>query len=148
MNETTAREADGERGQVLVLVALLLVGLVAVAGLMTDGGIVFTQRRDLQNSADAAALAGAMQIDEDAYRASGGTNVVLDQGAAYQAAVKYLAGEGDSNYSVRASTTGVDVQVSRRAATAFLRVIGIDGVTISAHALAEPQHGITASTPN
>jgi uncharacterized membrane protein len=147
MIEAVPRWADGERGQVLVLVALLLVGLVAVAGLVTDGGVVFTQRRDLQNIADGAALAGAMQVDENAYRSSGGANVVLDQGAAYQAAVEYLQGEGDSNYSVRASTTGVDVQVSRRAATAFLRIIGIDGVTISAHARAEPQHGIAATSP-
>ena len=147
MNEAAVRWAEGERGQVLVLVALLLVGLVAVAGLVTDGAVVFTQRRDLQNIADGAALAGAMQIDEDAYRSSGGASVVLDQGAAYQAAVTYLQGEGDSNYSVRASTTGVDVQVSHRAATAFLRVIGIDGVTISAHARAEPEYGIAATSP-
>ena len=77
----------------MILVAILMVGMVAVVGLVTDGGMVFTQRRDLQNVADAAALAGAAQIDQDTYRASAGEIVVLDQAAAYTAAVTYLDGE-------------------------------------------------------
>jgi Flp pilus assembly protein TadG len=48
-----------ERGQVLVLFALGLVALVAMAGLVLDGGSVFAQKRDEQNGADMAALAGA-----------------------------------------------------------------------------------------
>ena len=65
-----------EDGQALVMVAVMMVGLVSVVGLVSDGGLVFAQRRDLQNAADAAAAAAAMQIDEEAYRATG--DVVLD----------------------------------------------------------------------
>jgi uncharacterized membrane protein len=134
----------GEAGQVLVLVAVLLLGLVAVAGLATDGGLVFAQRRDLQNLADAAALAGAMQIDEGAYR--GGGAVALDQAAARHAAETYLGGS-DLTYTVRAHAGGVEVEVSRRATLSFLRVIGIDGVTIGASAQAAPRFGVTAPAP-
>jgi uncharacterized membrane protein len=129
-----------ERGQVMVFAAILMTGLVSVVGLVTDGGIVFSQRRDLQNAADAAALAGAMQIDEDAYRASG--QVVLDERAAREAATQYLEGEGDLDYSVQVSPEGVQVSVSRQASTSFLRLVGINGVDISASSAAAPRHGI------
>jgi uncharacterized membrane protein len=137
------RDRD-ETGQVIVLVALMLTGLIAVVGLAADGGIVFAQRRDLQNLADAAALAGAMQLDEQAYRESG--TVTLDEAAAEQVVAQYLADTGDLGYTVAASETGVEVQVSRQASTSFLRVIGIDGVEISASARAEARHGIDAAT--
>jgi len=141
------RRLDGERGQVIVLVAVLMVALVAVVGLVTDGGMVFTQRRDLQNVADAAALAGAMQIDESAYRASGGTAVVLDEQAARGAAVEYLQAEGGLAYQVSVTPARVDVSVSRQASTGFLRVLGIGGFQINAGATAEPRHGIAAAAP-
>ncbi len=141
-------QTTGEGGQVIVLVAVLMVGLVAVVGLVTDGGMVFTQRRDLQNVADAAALAGAMQIDENAYRASGGTVVVLNEQAARAAAVEYLRGEGALAYQVSVTPERVDVSVSRQATTGFLRLLGIGGFQISAGATAEPRHGIvTAAAP-
>lgn len=131
-----------ERGQVLILVAMLLLGLVAVIGLATDGGIVFAHRRDLQNLADGAALAGAMQVDGEAYRGEG--TVRLDPPAARRAAEAYLSGT-DVTAEVTAATDGVEVQVQRRAETGFLRLIGIDGVTISARALAAPRGGGAAA---
>ena len=47
-----------ERGQVLAIVALGLVAIVAMTGLVLDGGSTFVQRRDMQNVADAATMAG------------------------------------------------------------------------------------------
>jgi uncharacterized membrane protein len=143
---TLVRRLHGEEsGQAIVLVAIMMVGLVAVVGLVTDGGLVFSQRRDLQNVADAAALAGAMQIDEGVYRASG--EVLLDESAARQAAVQYLEAEGGLSYSVVVRPTRVEVSVSRQASTGFLRVVGINGVEISANASAEPRHGVAAAAP-
>ena len=52
----------GERGQVLVLVALGMVALVAMVGLVLDGGSTFGQRRAEQRGADLAALAGANDL--------------------------------------------------------------------------------------
>ncbi|HWO73759.1 MAG TPA: pilus assembly protein TadG-related protein [Dehalococcoidia bacterium] len=134
------RLIQDEQGQVMVFVAILMTGLVSVVGLVTDGGIVFSQRRDLQNVADAAALAGAMQIDERAYRASG--QVVLDDAKARDAAEQYLRDEEDVDYTVQVSQAGVEVSVSRRASTSFLRLVGIDSVDISATSSAAPRHGV------
>jgi hypothetical protein len=48
-----------ERGQVLVVFALGVTGLLILAALAFDAGMMLLERRDEQNAADAAALAGA-----------------------------------------------------------------------------------------
>jgi hypothetical protein len=55
------RERGGgrERGQVVVIFALAVAGLIAAAGLAVDVGRFYSERRFLQNAADAAALAAA-----------------------------------------------------------------------------------------
>ena len=54
-------------GQALPLVAAALPLLVTVVGLALDGGVVFAARRELQNVADAAARAGATEVDPAAF---------------------------------------------------------------------------------
>lgn len=56
------RRRDGEAGQSLVLVALGLVVLIGVLGLAIDVGYYRYVTRELQTAADAAALAGAMDV--------------------------------------------------------------------------------------
>lgn len=50
---------DRQRGQVLVLFTLALIAMIAMVGLVIDGGAAYAQRRGQQNAADLAALAGA-----------------------------------------------------------------------------------------
>lgn len=64
------------RGTVLVLVAILLVVLLGICALAIDLGVAFVASTELQNTADAAALAGAC-----AYREG------FDEEAARQAAI-------------------------------------------------------------
>ena len=142
---SVARRLHGDEGQVLVMVALMMVGVVSVVGLVSDGGLVFAQRRDLQNVADAAAAAGAMQIDEAVYRSTG--EVVLDEQLARDAAVLYLDAEDGLDYVVNVLPDRVEVAVSRQATTGFLRVIGIDGIEVSASASAEPRYGVESAGP-
>jgi hypothetical protein len=49
-----------ERGQVLIIVVLAIVGLAGIAGLVVDGGNAFLDRRNAQNAADSAVLASAL----------------------------------------------------------------------------------------
>ncbi len=51
-----------QRGQAIVLIAILSIGLIAAMGLAIDSGRLFFLHRDLQNSADAGALAAAQAI--------------------------------------------------------------------------------------
>jgi hypothetical protein len=56
--------ADRETGQVLIVFALGIVGLVALLALVVDGGFLYVERRTAQTSADAGALAGARSLRE------------------------------------------------------------------------------------
>ena len=61
----TSRSRDA-RGQVIVLVVVALVGLLGMCALVIDVGYLYWNQRHLQASADAAALAGAMQLPDPA----------------------------------------------------------------------------------
>lgn len=75
---------NDQRGQVLPIVSLLMLALIGVSGLVVDMGHAYVVRGDLQNSANAAALAAAGYVYDsnsanvnttsqaDAYSASGG----------------------------------------------------------------------------
>lgn len=60
MSSTTSRPK--ERGQILVLFAGGLILLLLIAALAFDVGMMLVERRDEQNAADAAALAGARYV--------------------------------------------------------------------------------------
>ena len=53
-----------EKGQVLVIVAVGFIALVAMVGLVVDGGFAWGKQRDTQNAADAIAQAGAAVLAE------------------------------------------------------------------------------------
>jgi len=49
-----------ERGQALVIIALVMIGLIGITGLAIDGSMILADRRHAQNAADTSALAGAL----------------------------------------------------------------------------------------
>jgi len=51
-----------ERGAVIVQVAIALLGLLAMSTFVIDYGVLWASRRQAQNAADAAALAGAISL--------------------------------------------------------------------------------------
>jgi len=53
---------SSERGQIVVLLALVLVAMLGVTALAVDGATIFSDRRFDQGAADAVALAGAGKI--------------------------------------------------------------------------------------
>src|SRR5690606_4536767 len=70
--------AGDERGQTLVQVALMLVVLLGFAALAIDGGMVYAERRHMQNAADAGALAGARELC-----LSGSETLAIEKARAY-----------------------------------------------------------------
>ena len=54
-----------ERGQILVIVGVAMVLLVAIVGLVVDGGHAWGEQRDTQNASDASAEAGALKLAEN-----------------------------------------------------------------------------------
>src|SRR5262249_61968483 len=57
-----ARRVKGERGQVVVLTAVMLMALLGLGAMVLDVGAWFRTKRQVQATADAAALAGAQEL--------------------------------------------------------------------------------------
>ena len=55
---------SGERGATLVFFASIVTGLLAISGLVVDGGFLYAERRQQQNASDAAAMAGVRALDQ------------------------------------------------------------------------------------
>ncbi len=55
-------DRNGQRGAVLIHVAVAMIGLTAFSGFVIDYGILWGARRQAQNSADAAAIAAATSL--------------------------------------------------------------------------------------
>lgn len=138
MRRLTGKDA----GQVAPLVAVLLLGLLALLGVVADGGAVLAARRGLQQLADGAARAGAAAVDEAALRDSAGMVVVVDEAAAEAAALSYLAEVGFGGMAeVTAAPTHVVVFLEQERPTMLGRVLGASSVTVRAEGQAAPRSG-------
>jgi putative Flp pilus-assembly TadE/G-like protein/VWA domain-containing protein len=91
----SARMQD-ERGQVLVLLVVALLGLLGMCAMVIDLGYLYWNQRDLQASADAAALAGAMELP--------------DSGNAVLVAKQYGTGASGKNHDTRVASVTETVQ--------------------------------------
>ena len=56
------RQARRDRGQILPIVAVALVGLLGICAFSIDVGYAYYAKRQLQSATDAAALAGAQDL--------------------------------------------------------------------------------------
>ena len=115
---------------------------LSIVGLAIDGGIVFGARRELQNVADSAARAGAMQIDPGATaRAVGAPSCSTRRPrGGWRPSMQKPGSELEVRIEVDPSR--VRVEAARDAPTSFLRLIGIGTVQVSAATTAEVRHGI------
>jgi uncharacterized membrane protein len=133
-----------ESGQASVVIVGALVICLAFTGLAVDGARLFTARRDLQNVADSAALAGASAIDEGHFRATAGSEVRLDPIAARVAADRVLQASGlpaATRVDVTVEPDRVVVHIRRPVEMTFLRIAGLRAEDIGASATAGPQTG-------
>jgi hypothetical protein len=64
LTPTPRQQNDRDQGAVLVWVALMLTVLIGVGAIVVDAGALYTERRQLQNGADAGALAVARDLAE------------------------------------------------------------------------------------
>lgn len=132
--------ARDERGQVTPMVAILAVALLALGGLVFDGGQIFTARREANNLARQAARAGAQQLDIAQARIG---TFTLDPAAAVTAARAYLSDQGITPTSVRVTGDRVEVTVTLTQPTRLLSIFGIDERTVTATASARAARGVT-----
>lgn len=95
-----------QKGAVAVMVAVAMTMLLGFAALAIDVGYLFVVRNELQNSADAAALAGAPCLYQRA-ECSNLTATAPDWGTAQQRAVQSVSLNKSSNTTLVGNTTDV-----------------------------------------
>lgn len=158
--------ARRQSGQVLVLFAISLTVVISMAGLAVDGGNGLTQRRNAQNTADFAAMAGARIVAEwIAGDTANGTDANVR--AAIQHTITANGGDavtfgsrGSPRYvdvdgrrlsyvgsgSIPQDTVGVRVTASLTFPTSFIRIAGIN--TWKASATATARGGYATGAPS
>ena len=119
-----------ERGQVLVLFAVVLVGLLGMAAMVLDVGVWYQKKRQLQATADAAALAGAQGLPSSPTTA---IQLALQYGGENGGGVS--AGGVSISSGLSADDT-IGVQAQTTAPGIFSKILGIDSVNIGADAVA------------
>lgn len=130
---------------VTAFVVIFALALILVAGLVIDGGLTLAARIQAIDEAQAAARAGAQQINLPLFRSNG--QVILDPSRATQAAQSYLAATGHSG---TVTVTGDQVQVAVRITQPMqiLEVAGIHNLTVVGHGAATAEEGVTAPNQN
>jgi hypothetical protein len=125
---------ESERGQLLVLFALAIVAMIAMVGLVIDGGDTALQRRDQQNVADAAAMAAGYA------KANGQDETAAARTVA--AANGYVHGTNNTTVNVTVGPIEVTVDVSRPHRNYFSGVVGFNSWDVATTAT------IRAGIPN
>lgn len=129
-----------ESGQATAMWAVLVVAMLALGGLVYDGGQVLTARREANNAARQAARAGAQELSEHSLRSG---EPALDPVAAEGAVREYLARQHMAPDSVVVTETTVTVTVSLTQPTLLLGIVGMESRTVSSTGSARSVRGIT-----
>ncbi|MBI5953850.1 MAG: hypothetical protein HY865_19525 [Chloroflexi bacterium] len=136
-----------ERGQAIILIAAAIVGLVAIVGLMVDGGILLIEYARLKRGIDAASIAAASQFrknfDPQDLVKAGEEFLKLNQSNA--TVTIYTCNVPGTSWDASlcaANNNGVSRKLVRVTAEeyvqfGFMRVVGMNGTWISASSVGE-----------
>lgn len=119
----------GERGTVTAFVASFTVALLAVAGLVVDGGYLLAAQQRAYDEADAAARAGAQAIDVEALRS--GERATVTTTEAQRRVDEYLRDTGHEGI-VEVNGDQVTVRITHEQSLVLLDTFGVGPVTIDA----------------
>ena len=131
-----------EQGQVLVWTVIMLPLLLALVGLVFDGGFLWVQFRRARGAADGAAVAAASDIDGPHFLDTG--QIRLTDNAIGTA--MHYAGENYPNlYLTRVYVADNVVYVDGRAVAqpVFLSMFGVGDLIFDVHAEERPIWGIS-----
>ena len=128
--DTRRRTHAGEAGQLIIIVAFAIIALFAMVGLAIDAGRLYITKAELSRAVDSAALSGILEFD--------GTVGGLTRGEL--ACEQYFElNEPDANEpdcEPIAADNEMTVDASKTVEMAFLSVLGVEPVTVAAHARA------------
>ncbi|HYN57041.1 MAG TPA: pilus assembly protein TadG-related protein [Motilibacterales bacterium] len=133
-------------GAVTLFVAIAMLGLLALAGLVVDGGAKVRAVQRADRVAAEAARAAGQALDLAAVLE--GTDVRVDRRAALVAAESYLRDSGvEGSARVIDGGSGIAVTTTASAPTVFLGLIGVPEFTVRGSAEASLVHSQTGVRP-
>jgi len=122
---------QSQDGAVIVLVALALVVLMGCVALVVDFGVMFSNKSNLQNVADAAALAGAQDLTNTTAATITARNYAQLNGVPIANTTVNTPYGGDS--------TKIEVICTRNVPYFFARVFGLTDADITARSVAQKE---------
>lgn len=132
------RKLSDERGFIGIVTALMLVGLLAFAGLAVDVGYMQFMKRRAQNAADAAAMGALRELE------LGNTSNLAAAGQADAAMNGFTNGVGNTtvtinnpplNGNLAGNSLAVEAVVQQTVPSFFMMVVGRNSVPIGARAV-------------
>lgn len=139
---TRWERAGQDDGALVVMMPIVAVGLMAMAGLVVDGGTALSAHGRAADVAQQAARAGADALDPTAVRHARPTRLVVNPAAASAAANRVLAA-GAVSGTVTVSGDTVTVRATVIKHTEILSAVGVNFVQGSASASAAVLYGGT-----
>ncbi len=140
MEPQNARD-QREGGQMLVLFVLALGVLMGFVAMTVDVGMIFVERRSLQNAADAAALAAVQELPESPSEAV----------AAAEEWAEMNGYEGEDGATITITTPyqgdpdSIEVVIEEEMPFIFARVLGLESTGVGARAVATRDGGAALS---
>jgi len=142
-----------ERGAVAVIVMALLVVIIGFAAMVIDLGVLFVVRGELQNAADAGALAGVVELvnNSEDYAQTMAVTFATEDG---QFRLNRTVPEADAVDVIVLGPETLRVQIRRSAGTAagpvptiFARIWGRESMEAAAVAVATLNHQVVGTGP-
>jgi len=134
-----------EAGQVTAFVTVLMLALLVMLGLVTDGGRALAAHVRAANEAQEAARAGAQAVDLAAYRRDG--TVRLDPARAETRVRDYITATGDTLTTLVVDADQITVTVTRTEPTRLLTLAGLASVRATGTSTARAEPNPTAAAP-
>lgn len=134
----TAWSRGNQRGQSLIIVALLIISLLAAVGLAIDLGLMYIEKVKLGRAVDAAALAGAQELPDsfaavdrmwEYFQLNG-----YDQ---YQEGVEISYDFPADGCDAHGNCYNLEITARATVSLTFMRVLGFRTVQVAAHAIGE-----------
>lgn len=137
------RQHHGERGAISVLVAILTVTLLGFVAIAVDVGVIYSERAQLQNGADAAAIAIAQKCGANLSDPLCSTTSTLAASLANQNALDGMSNVNNIQLDKTARTVSVTTAAKQKGAPEnsvslfFAGVLGIPSKQVGAKASAQ-----------
>ena len=133
------RRLRSDRGAATIWMVMGTIIILSVCGLVFDGGLIISAKRQATSDAESAARAGAQGVDTGSVYVTGPQQ--LDPATATEQANAFLDHNGWTG-TVSADDQSVTVTVTRTQHLTFLTMFGLGNRTITGTATAQPAHGL------